>query len=152
LQQSTAINYNFATPLTNVGNVQACDAVAEFISYQIDSDPTVYLLDNVNAGTSQQGGPNTELYINGNGSATGGSGLYIWGNTNTVGIYTTAQFSIEGSGVGYIGSTTTNTVQFNLTQVGAVGGYIEMTFSGTYMDSNNLSHTLTGAAHVIRDN
>ena len=77
---------------------------------------------------------------------------YIWGNTSIPGTYFTPTFQIEGSGVGYIGSSTVNTIQFILNQFGPVGGYIDMTFSGTYQDANNQSHTLTGVAHVIRDN
>lgn len=151
LQTTDSIAYNFTAPITNIGNLQACTAVDEFISYQVDNSPTVFLIQNVNGGASGQGTPNTNgFYLSGFNSNNQG-GLYIWGNTNVPGIYTTAQFSIEGSGVGYIASTTINTIQFNLNQVGAVGEYIDMTFSGTFTDGDGL-HSLTGVAHVIRDN
>ncbi|MBP6558496.1 MAG: hypothetical protein KA213_09045 [Flavobacterium sp.] len=149
LQQTDSIAYNFTVPITNIGNLQACTAVDEFISYQIDGNASVFLIQQVSGGTSTQGTINqNSLYLNAS-SATGG--LYIWGNTNVPGVYTTAQFSIEGNGVGYIASTTTNNIVFNLNQVGAIGQYIDMTFSGTFTDGNGL-HTLTGVAHVIRDN
>jgi hypothetical protein len=123
--------------------------VDEFISYQVDGGAPVFLIQQVSGGTTTQGTINqNSLYLNAY-NATGG--LYIWGDTNVPGVYTTAQFSIEGSGVGYVASTTTNTIQFNLNQVGAIGQYIDMTFSGTFTDSNGL-HTLYGVAHVIRDN
>ena len=149
LQTTDSIAYNFTAPITNIGNLQACTAVDEFISYQVDGGAPVFLIQQVNGGTTTQGTINqSALSLNASG-ATGG--LYIWGNTNVPGVYTTAQFSIEGNGVGYIASTTTNTIQFNLNQVGAIGQYIDMTFSGTFTDGNGL-HTLTGVAHVIRDN
>jgi hypothetical protein len=149
LQQTDSIAYNFTAPITTIGNLQACTAVDEFISYQIDGGSPVFLIQQVSGGTTSQGTINqNSLYLNAS-STTGG--LYIWGNTNVPGVYTTAQFSMEGNGVGYIASTTTNTIQFNLNQVGAIGQYIDMTFSGTFTDSTGL-HTLTGVAHVIRDN
>ncbi|MGL2964442.1 Ig-like domain-containing protein [Flavobacterium sp. RSB2_4_14] len=149
LQQTDSIAYNFTAPITNIGNLQACTAINEFISYQIDNEPTVFLIQNVSGGASGIGTPNTNGFYLIASNASGS--LYIWGNTNIPGIYTTAQFSIEGQGIGDISSTTNNTIQFNLNQVGAVGEYIDMTFSGTFTDSNGL-HTLTGVAHVIRDN
>jgi hypothetical protein len=149
LQTTDSIAYNFTAPITNIGNLQACTAVDEFISYQVDGGAPVFLIQQVSGGTTTQGTINqNSLYLNAY-NATGG--LYIWGDTNVPGVYTTAQFSIEGSGVGYVASTTTNTIQFNLNQVGAIGQYIDMTFSGTFTDSNGL-HTLYGVAHVIRDN
>jgi len=149
LQTTDSIAYNFTAPITSIGNLQACTAVDEFISYQIDGGAPVFLIQQVSGGLSLQGSINQNgLYLSGF-SANGG--LYIWGSTNVPGIYTTAQFSMEGNGVGYISSTSTNTLQFNLNQVGAVGQYIDMTFSGTFTDSTGL-HTLNGVAHVIRDN
>lgn len=149
LQTTDSITYNFTAPITNIGNLQACTAVDEFISYQVDGGAPVFLIQQVSGGTTTQGTINqNSLYLNAY-NATGG--LYIWGDTNVPGVYTTAQFSIEGSGVGYVASTTNNTIQFNLNQVGAIGQYIDMTFSGTFTDSNGL-HTLSGVAHVIRDN
>jgi len=150
LQQSDSIAYSFTTPITNVGNLQVCTAVDEFISYQIDNNPTIFLLQNASGGT--QAGAPVSIYINASGGSNTFGGLYIWGNTSIPGTYFTPTFQIEGSEVGYIGSSTVNTIQFILNQFGPVGGYIDMTFSGTYQDANNQSHTLTGVAHVIRDN
>ncbi|MFY8066362.1 MAG: hypothetical protein ACOVNM_07675 [Flavobacterium sp.] len=150
LQQSDSIAYSFTTPITNVGNLQACTAVDEFISYQIDNNPTIFLLQNAGGGT--QAGAPVSIYINASGGPNTFGGLYIWGNTSIPGTYFTPTFQIEGSEVGYIGPSTVNTIQFILNQFGPVGGYIDMTFSGTYQDANNQSHTLTGVAHVIRDN
>ena len=148
LQTTTVINYTFTTPVTNIGNLTACNAVAEFISYQIDNNPIKYIISNINAGNNQ----NTGLNING-GNSTGTAGLYIMGNTNTPGLYTTAQFQIEGGDVGYISSSTTNTLQFNLSQFGAIGQYIDMTFNGTYVDNNTgTTKTINGVVHVLRDN
>ncbi len=152
LQKTDSIAYNFTAPITNIGNLQACTAVDEFISYQIDGGTPVFLVENVTGGSNSQGGlPSGGLNLYG--FSGNNQGMSIWGNTNVPGIYTTAQFSIEGSGVGYIYSGTINTIQFNLNQVGVIGQYIDMTFSGTYLDpETGATRTLTGVAHVIRDN
>lgn len=146
LQTTGTISYTFTPTTTTIGNLQACTAVSEFISYQIDNQPTVFFFDQIQAGF--QGGPNIGFNINAN-SPT--NGIYIWGNTNVPGTYTSSNFNIESSGIGFIGATTTNTMLFQLNQVGAVGGYIDMTFSGTYTDFNNVTHNLTGVVHVLRD-
>ena len=144
-QQTDSISYNFVVPITNVGNLQACNSIDEFISYQIDNDPTVFLVDNINATTQSN-----YFSINAYNAVQGG--LAVFGNTITPGTYNTSVIQIEGSPVGFIGASTTNTVQFHLNQFGAVGEYIDMTFSGTYQGPNNETHTITGVVHVIRDN
>jgi hypothetical protein len=77
--------------------------------------------------------------------------FYLFGNTVIPGIYTTAMFSIESADTGAINVKTTNTVSFNLSAVGAVGQFIDITFSGTYTNTTG-THSITGVAHVIRDN
>ncbi|MCA6423135.1 MAG: Ig-like domain-containing protein [Flavobacterium sp.] len=151
LQQTDSINYNFTAPITTIGNLQACTAVDEFISYQIDNNPTVFFTQNVSGGLTggNSFGGNPSFYVYGSSINTE---FYI-GSSNvlTPGVYTTPQFIIEGSGI-YIGSGTTNTMQFNVSQIGVIGEFMDMTFSGTYQDPNGGNHTLTGVAHVIRDN
>lgn len=148
LQETDSISYNFVSPITSVGNLQACTAIDEFISYQIDNDPTIFILLGLNGGINQ-GGIVEGISVNG---FSNNFGLYIWGTTALPGTYTTDVFQIEGNGVGYIGPDTPNTIQFNLNQFGAIGEYIDMTFNGTYQDENNATHTLTGTVHVKRDN
>jgi hypothetical protein len=138
-----------------VGNITACNSISEFISYRVDSNPVRYIIANINAsgrgstsGTNSSGisissynviAPNTT------------QGFNLFGNTVIPGIYTTSMFSIESADTGSINVQTVNTVSFNLSAVGAVGQYIDITFNGTYTNSTG-SHTITGVAHVIRDN
>jgi hypothetical protein len=77
--------------------------------------------------------------------------FYLFGNTVIPGIYTTSMFSLSSADIGSINVQTVNTVSFNLSAVGAVGQYIDITFNGTYTNSTG-SHTISGVAHVIRDN
>ncbi|MGX7666775.1 hypothetical protein [Flavobacterium pedocola] len=148
LQTTGSINYTFTAPVTNIGNLTACTAVTEFISYQVDNGNTVLILENLNGSIGANGLPGG---MSVNGSSQNGA-IYIWGSTNTPGIYTTNEFSIEGQHVGVITNGVTNTVSFNLSAFGAVGQYIDMTFNGTYNDGAGVVHTINGVAHVIRDN
>jgi len=150
LQTTNTLTFTATAPTTNIGVINACNAVNEFITYQVDSNPVSYILSNINAGTS---GPAIGLYIN---TSQNSPFLYMNGNNVTsIGTYTTSQFSMEFSNtpgtITGIGSSTTNTVQFVVSQIGAVGGYIDMTFNGTYTDSSG-THTISGTVHVIRDN
>ncbi|RZJ70242.1 carboxypeptidase-like regulatory domain-containing protein [Flavobacterium sp.] len=152
LQETGEINYNFTAPQTNIGNLQACTAVDEFISYQIDNDTVYVITQEVNATLGSQGQVNG-LTISGYNeqTPTGSASLYIFSqNTNTVGVYSTAQFSLESGQLGYIGNQTTNDLVFNLTHVGAVGEYVDLNFSGTYVGQDGQTHTITGVAHAIR--
>lgn len=156
LQTTNSINFTFTNPTTNVGNITACNTISEFISYRIDSNPIRYIIANITAsgrGTSS-GTTNSGLTIsayNANTTPPTTQGFYLFGNTIIPGIYTTSSFSIESADTGPINVQTTNAVSFNLSTVGAVGQYIDITFNGTYTNSTG-SHTINGVAHVIRDN
>jgi hypothetical protein len=155
LQTTNSINFTFTNPITNVGNITACNSISEFISYRIDSNAVRYIIANITAsgrgtasGTTAAGlsisaydtiAPNTT------------QGFNLFGNTNIPGIYTTSMFSISSADIGSINVQTVNTISFNLSSVGAVGQYIDITFNGTYTNTTG-SHTITGVAHVIRDN
>ena len=145
LQATDSIAYTFTTPVTNVGNLQACGAVTEFISYQVDNDPTVFIVQEVQASIDQY------LGISGwnEGNTANGQSLFISGSVTAAGTYTTAQFTLEGT-LGYITNNTPNDLQFHVTQIGAVGEFIDMTFNGTFEDDAGQTHTLTGVAHAIR--
>lgn len=154
LQTTNSINFTFTTPITNVGNITACNSISEFISYRIDSNPVRYIIANITANVGTTSGTNSSgLSISGYNSNTPNTTqrFYIFGNSNIPGIYTTSSFSIESPETGPINIQTVNAVSFNLSSVGAIGQYIDITFNGTYTNSTG-SHTINGVAHVIRDN
>lgn len=146
-QTTDSLTYTFTTPLTTIGNIQVCTAINEYISYKIDNEETVFLY-NVQGGVNANG---TGLSVNGFGIDN--TLLYIWGNTNIPGTYTAPQFSFEGS-IGYTGDGNSNVI-FQLNNFGAVGEYIDLTFSGTYEHFNGtntpVTRTITGVVHVLRD-
>jgi len=155
LQTTNPINFTFTNPITNVGNLTACSTISEFISYRIDANPTKYIIANITAlgrssasGTTNSGLTISAYTVN---TPTTSQGFYLYGNTIIPGIYTSSLFSIESADIGAINVQTVNTVSYNLSSVGAIGQYIDITFNGTYTNTTG-SHTITGVAHVIRDN
>ena len=149
MQTTGEINYTFSTPLTSIGVISACNAVSEFISYSVDGGAVTYMVTNITANVNMSG-TNAGVTITAQGAPAGS--IYIWGMPNTPGVYTTADgFQIEGGGIGYISAQSPNTVVFNLSSVGAVGSYIDLSFNGTY-EIEAVTHSITGVAHVIRDN
>lgn len=155
LQTTNSINFTFTNPITNVGNLTACSTISEFISYRIDTNPTRYIIANITASarSSAAGTANAGLTISAYNATSPitSQGFYLFGNTIVPGIYTSAAFSIESADIGSISVQTVNTVSYNLSTVGAIGQYIDITFNGTYTNATG-SHTITGVAHVIRDN
>jgi hypothetical protein len=148
VQTTGNLTYTFNTPLTVVGNLQVCTSLVEFISYQLDGEDTVIL-------PIVQGGLNASAGgLSVQGSGIDNTALYIWGSTIVPGTYSTPQFSFEGT-IGYTGTGNVNTIIFQLNNFGAVGEYIDMTFSGTYQQFNGsntpVDRTVTGVVHVIRD-
>ncbi len=148
LQTTDSIHFNYTVPVTNVGNLKACTAIIEFISFKIDNNPLNYITTGINGGNYT---PNADaqFYIYG---GPLGEGIYISGNTVIPGIYTTAEFSINYNNIIFIENGTTNTISFNLSNFGAIGEYIDMTFNGTYIDGSDVSHIINGVAHVVRKN
>lgn len=145
MQTTSPISYIYSTNSTTVqvGNLQACNSITEFITYQIDNDSSVYILSNIDVNFSSNG-----LSINYYGTPIQ-NGIYIWCNSNIVG--NQSNFSIEGGGVGLIDQSSSG-MTFSLNYFGAVGDYIDISFYGNYIDYNNQNRTITGVAHVIRDN
>jgi hypothetical protein len=151
LQTTDSIHYNFTAPITSIGNLVACTAITEFVSYQIDGGTPKVLYGQIQE-TTQGGGTATHFTISAFGS---NDYLNINGVTIQPGTYTTANnwsMTLDGSTFFDISSQTTNTMVFQLNNFGAIGQYIDMTFNGTYQDAGGTTRTLNGVAHVKRAN
>lgn len=149
LQITDPITFTATAPVTNLGAIATCTSTNEFITYQIDSNPVNTIITGINAAYYTTQGNALNI------SAQQNNPFFYLGSSNITGIgtYTSANFGMEFTTspgtIGGLGSP--NTVQFVISQIGAVGGYIDLTFNGTYTDSAG-THTLSGTIHVIRDN
>jgi len=156
-QNTGTLNYSVTSPATNVGNILACNTSTESITYAVDGGAVKIIAANITASAT---GNSFSI----SGSAPGQmNAIDIQASSITPGTYSTLSgFQMNGSGL----STNINPVfnnfniTYNLVNVGAVGQYIDVSFSGTYNEivmtgmsmGYNLSHSISGTAHVIRDN
>lgn len=152
LQTTNPITFTATAPTTNVGVINTCSTVNEFITYQIDNNPINYLLSGINTSVNPTGG-NAGLYI---ASSQNFPNFSFSSSITAIGTYTTTNFTVALSTTPTtndidIYNGLTNNVQFVVSQIGPIGGYIDMTFNGTYSDSLGI-HTVSGTVHVIRDN
>jgi hypothetical protein len=163
-QQTTGIiSYTFTSPSTNLGNLVSCNTTSEFLQYSIDNgnvgshygvfdisvsfDP---LNPNYNAPTVNISHFSTQTQ----------TCMSLFGVLNSSPPYTGSYDAFDFNNLGDTGFQmgdcpyipNFSNVVFNLTNLGNVGQYIDINFSGTFQDSQGNSHTITGVAHVIRDN
>ncbi|MCF6130167.1 Ig-like domain-containing protein [Flavobacterium sp. AS60] len=151
-QSTGRIAYNFNFPVTNINQLQSCDAVSEFVICKIDNiGPRLF--------TSTF---NTQLITNGTNvgfdiiHSAGELFAISWSNpTFTSGTYTNNNFQMqtayEGLGfMAYVGFTNSVMV-YRVNKFGQAGDYIDITFDGTF-DNFSGTHTISGMVHVIRDN
>ena len=155
--QSTGImGFNINGPSTQIGTIVACNNVAEYISYTIDNGTAItyitalgcYQSNDQTTGTptgvdvnANNGNDYMSLHLEGiapgtynfmdNGTSTPGANL-----TLSSGIYTNAGYP---------------NISFSLNEYGAVGTFVNISFSGTYQYPLNVWHTIMGNIHVLRD-
>jgi hypothetical protein len=144
-QTTGVVSYTFNSTTVNVGNLIACNGISEYITYQIDNDPPIVLVTNIHGNLygsnySVNASLNNDfIYI----SCVAAPGTYNYGN----------DFSMEISPANLDYNQPVNlTATVNTNPIANVGDYIDITFGGTYTDTQGVVRTLTGIAHVIRDN
>jgi len=147
IQETDALNYTFTTPLTNLGTIQACNAIEEFITYQKEGFPQITYNLNIQCGLDGD-----ILFIN-----------YVSENQQYVFNFDVSDFDGVGSySQSYLnyfdenldGTTLEQTLEgtTNVSAFGAVGEYIDLNFSGVIQDLNSPeAFPITGTMHVLRD-
>lgn len=150
LQITNPILFSATAPVTNIGVIATCTSTNEFITYQVDNNPLNTIITGISCTYSTSQGNNLNI----NTQQSNNIFFYLGGSNITgIGTYNSTNFGMEftttpgvGSGLG-----NPNTVQFVISQLGSVGGYVDLTFNGTYTNSTG-NHTLSGSIHVLRDN
>ena len=150
LQITNPILFSATAPVTNIGVIATCTSTNEFITYQVDNNPVNTIITGISCTYSTSQGNNLNI----NTQQSNNIFFYLGGSNITgIGTYNSTNFGMEFStttdGGGGLGNS--NTVQFVISQLGSVGGYVDLTFNGTYVDSTE-NHTLSGTIHVLRDN
>ncbi|MFD2915609.1 carboxypeptidase-like regulatory domain-containing protein [Psychroserpens luteus] len=157
-QETDSISFTYTSPITNIGTIAACNTVDEFITYQVDGGDTYTEYFGIQGGLDGESYLVVSYYDNiGNVNNQFNIGISNEDGTPiTIGVYTPSEntyFSFQdgtnATGPNSTGSDTSITL--NISEIGEVGDYIDLTFSGTYLDIDLVEHTITGTIHALRD-
>jgi hypothetical protein len=156
MQSTGTISEHFSNEmLRNVGTLEACNAITQFISYNFDGVDYFHpIITNSNINDSASFLYTVHSMSVGTGSNQ--SDLWIYSNQITPGVYSIGTYNlwIKRGNTTYQCSNLFpgNTVTFSLNQYGAAGEYLDLSFSGNFrtgVGGVDL-HTISGVAHVIR--
>ena len=149
LESSGNLSYTLTEGNNDLGSISACETeLEEFINYTID-DEEFLITEEIIANYGDN-----FLTIQGyNGQAF----LYLEGilAQELTGSYNSVPFPINAIGFSFVeGPLTTDeytNITFEVTSFGQVGQYIDIEFSGDYLDWSGNPHTIVGTVHVLRD-
>ena len=151
MRSTGEINVTPTAATTNLGNITVCTGISEFIIYKVDNQSSKNLLPPIGAEYSSSTNTMVVTCYPPN-SALGGFQMVV-PNILGMGTYNTFNYlDVIGSGsspngIPSLGSTLT----LQISNLGAIGQYIDFTINGTYTNSTG-NHTLSVTGHVIRDN
>lgn len=157
-QTTNTINYTFTTPITNIGTVNSCNTSSEFIQYTIDNGNAITIISQIDSSLGNGDFGEPLLYISA--FEPGINECFsITGYLNNAPYIGTYDKYTGGNDTGFaieecfdINNQLPNTINFHLNSLGNVGEYIDINFSGNYLDDLGTSHTISGTIHVLRDN
>ncbi|WP_299209405.1 hypothetical protein [uncultured Dokdonia sp.] len=152
-QSSGVINYTFTPPTTDLGTITSCNAVTEYIEWEIEGvqhflTSPINTFDNGDAFSINASNGNDFFYMS---SSDNTVGTYVWGNGIQAppGSFEMEMFELlSQSDVDYNAPIN---ITFQLNAFGAVGDYIDITFTGTYTDNSAAVQPVSGSLHVLRD-
>lgn len=151
-QTSGEISGVFTAPTTLLGAIPTCTAVTEFIEWTVDGTSR-FLTTPLSAGVDAD-----FLFINGN---AGGNFFGLVATDTVLGTYTHNFQGGQGDMTMSMGDTLFQDdadfsqpfdIIFELNALGAIGDFIDITFSGTFTDTGGNLKSVNGSLHVERDN
>ncbi len=162
VQTTGVLSFAINSPTVNIGNITACNSSPEHISYSIDGNPPTVFFPPLWCYDTTWTSPinpsliDTFLYVSSNSS----NSFHLYLEDISIGSYNFVDYLNSSSTPGAslhiaeginISNGPPPNIIFNLNSYGPAGTYIDITFSGTYTDYSNVSHTISGDLHVLRD-
>ena len=169
LQTTGNINYSFTSLRVDIGQIPACNAISEFISFKINDDPVNIILSNIQTYHY----PNAsfpKFVIRSNSGLQNVPEMVLNFNINEKGIYD--DFLADGYSYGFnhkfgndtnfsgfsVGFTVNSSCQailpLQINNAPNIGEYFDITFSGIFrypFSGPCNTNTVTGVIHVLRD-
>jgi hypothetical protein len=149
-QSTGELNYGFTTPLTNLGSLSACDAVTEFITYQIGDNPPITYFSNFSVSSLDYDYDPFSLFVQCYASPNYLVNFYMPSQNTGSFPYQTNDVDIKLRDVNnpdLLHIDYNHTIHVNVTNVG-YGQYVDINFSGTF---GNNQEQITGVIHVLWD-
>ncbi|MEP0264871.1 hypothetical protein [Dokdonia sp.] len=152
-QSSGVINYAFTPPTTSLGTITSCNAVSEYIEWEIEGvqhflTSPINTFDNGNNFSVNASNGNDFFYMSSSDTTVG---TYTWGNGIQAPPGSFEMEMYEVLSQADIDYNAPINITFQLNAFGAVGDYIDITFTGTYSDNSAVVQPVSGSLHVIRD-
>ena len=151
-QQTDSLNYAFSTPLTNLGALQSCDTIGEFITYQVEEYPDIIITNNITTELNPFGvyyqnfSPGQDIFITFYMIPNTGQlmdGVLYNNNNSNISFY----FGDE-----YVFHNNTSDLNFVIQGYEANSEYIDIQFNGTINYTGQGGQTMSGFMHVLRPN
>ena len=152
-QSSGVINYTFTPPTTTLGTITSCNAVSEYIEWELEGvqhflTSPINTFDNGNNFSINASNGNDFFFISSSDTTVG---TYTWGNGQQAPPGSFEMEIFEALAQADIDYNAPINITFQLNAFGAVGDYIDITFSGTYSDTSGVIQPVSGSMHVLRD-
>lgn len=154
-QSTEEINFGFTTPTTNLGVLNACDDVTEFITYQIGNNDPITYFTNINASSLDYAYDPFSTYIRTYQPAPAPLTSYLFSIYLPHQIVGSFDYDSTNSGVriiirdanGYdVDIDYLYTITVNVTSHGVVGQYVDINFSGTF---GNTEEPISGTVRAL---
>ncbi len=145
LLESPVQNFSISGNSATTGDLQACNALSEFIQFSLDGQTFTHV--DVSGGVyADSSGQTSTTYLFSADSLQNQVINLSFQNNNQTGTFPLVGLYVNGLEV-----SNPATVSTTVTAFGPVGNPITGTFSGNFQDMNGASHTLSGSYKVIRD-
>lgn len=148
IQQTDTLSFTYTSPLTNVGNIAACNSVEEFITYQVADHPPITYNFNIYGGLDNEA---LAFYVYSDNQQDFFQISFI--DFTGVGTYSNSTYL---SFYDENGDSTSLETQFegitNVSVFGGVDEYVDINFSGNLVFWNSTDVIpISGTLHVKRD-
>ncbi|WP_299338313.1 hypothetical protein [uncultured Psychroserpens sp.] len=148
VQETDSLTYTFTTPVTNLGTIQSCNTVEEFITYQVDDHPEISYFFNVQGGLD--GDYLSVFYYSENQQNIFEFSINPFNGPNTYTDSFLLNFFDENNDGTSLETEFEGT--FNVSSFGDVGEYIDINFNGVLIEYNSPDQIpISGTIHVLRD-
>jgi hypothetical protein len=142
LLESNPQNFNISSGTVNLGDIQTCNALSEYLQFDLDGQSRTHI-----DPSAVKEGNYTFVYASDSTSTGSTSISFSFTNSGQTGTYSLNYLNIWPPG----DSTSVLNVTTIVTEYGNVGEPIVGTFSGTYQSLNGPNHTISGSYRVLRE-